>query len=487
MFRARPMQVSMSVSAAVIAAALIAGPAGASPQAPAELNEIAIGARDATAARHLNMGVGKSIIIDLPRDAAEVFVGNPKVADAVVRSPRRLYVLAVGNGQTTVFVMDAAGKQIATLEIDIGRDVQELSRILKTAMPHADVAVRTINDTIILTGAVDSAGEAQAALDIAKGFVSSANAGIPGAAGAAGAGPTDGKVINSITIRGRDQVTLKVTIAEVQRTVLKQLGVTATNVTGGWGKFIQQNPFTLNAQTLSTTAASFGGSQLGATLQAFERNGVARILSEPNVTAMSGESAKFTAGGEVPVPSGYDSQHATLLFVYKPYGVTLNFTPLVLSEGRILLRIATEVTEIDPNNSVNVNTIAGINVPAFLTRKNETSVELPSGGSIMSAGLIQTKSRQIVNGLPALMNLPILGALFRSRDYQREETELMVIVTPYLSKPVGPAEIVKPTDGFSDATDGQTWLLGRLNRIYSTTHNVETMENFKGRVGFIND
>ena len=439
-------------------------------------------------ARRINLGVGKSIIVDLPQDASEIFVADPKVANAVVRSSRKLYLIATGTGQTSVFAMDAQGRQIAALDITIGRDVGELGAILRAAMPTSSIVPRTINDTIILTGGVDSAGDAQMALDIAKGFV--------GRDGSAGGG--DGKVVNSLTIRGRDQVMLKVTIAEVQRQVLKQLGVN-TALNGNWGAVNVTNPF--NLQTLSPNTAAnlgnyagvFSGSAKGfaAQVQAYERNGVARVLAEPNVTAISGESAKFTVGGEIPVPNGESCtptaagvNTCVVGITFKQYGVTLNFTPVVLSEGRIQLRLATEVTELDPTQIQTFNTVS---VPGFRTRKNETTVELPSGGSIVSAGLIQTIGRQQINGLPGLMNLPILGALFRSRDYQREETELMIIVTPYIAKPSKPQELARPTDGFTDATDPQAVLLGRVNRIYSTVSNPQIIQNFKGRVGFIND
>jgi pilus assembly protein CpaC len=168
----------------------------------------------------------------------------------------------------------------------------------------------------------------------------------------------------------------------------------------------------------------------------------------------------------------------------QPYGVTLNFTPVVLAEGRILLRVATEVSEIDPTNTVSFQTLS---VSGFRTRKNETTVELPSGASIASAGLIQTISRQTINGLPGLMNLPILGTLFRSRDYQRLETELLIVVTPYIAKPVKPSELSRPTDNLADATDAQAVLLGRVNKIYSTANNPELIQNFKGKFGFIAD
>jgi pilus assembly protein CpaC len=482
MIRTRSIALALFALAAT-GPALVAGPA----RAQQETTSIAA---TAPMARRINLGVGKSVILDLPRDAAEIFVADPKVANAIVRSSRKLYVIAMGNGQTSIFAMDKDGRQIAAIDITIGRDISELGRIIKTALPKSDIVPRTINDTIILTGNADSAGEAQMAVDIAKGFAAKSSSG--------GASAGEGSVINSIVIRGRDQVMLKVTIAEVQRNILKQLGVTNAIARGSWGSWTMQNPLPLNLQNLTSgkftsgaydamTAAGSSAFGLSAQIQAYERNGVARILAEPTVTAISGESAKFMAGGELPVPSGESCVAGGVCTVgvsFKPYGVSLNFTPVVLSEGRILLRVATEVTEVDPTTVVTFNTSS---VPSFRTRKNETSVELPSGGSIVTAGLIQTTSRSMINGLPGLMNLPILGTLFRSRDFQRLETELMIVVTPYIAKPVKPADIALPTDGFADPTDPQAVLLGRVNRLYSTTSNPQVIRNFNGRVGFITD
>jgi pilus assembly protein CpaC len=434
-------------------------------------------AADDTITRRISMGVGKSIILDLPRDASEIFVGNPKVANAVVRSPRKIYIIGIDGGQTTIFALDAAGRQIVTVDISIGRDIQELDRILKSAVPRANIALRTVNDTIILTGVVDSARDAQQALDIAAGFLSQGN------------GASNGRIVNSLTIRGQDQVMLKVTIAEVKRQVMKQLGVSNVSASGSWGRLDLNNPFGLGSGVPPNSITATGN--ITATLQAFERYGVARILAEPTVTAVSGESAKFTAGGEIPVPSGQNCtidpatnrNNCSSTVTFRPYGVTLNFTPVVLSEGRIMLRVATEVVDIDPTQTYS---FGNTSVAGFLTRKNETTVELPSGASIASAGLIQTRSRQVINGMPGLMNLPVLGALFRSRDYQREESELMIVVTPVLAKPVQPGELSRPTDNLADSNDPQAWLLGRMNRLYSSPTGNRIGE-FKGRVGFIND
>ncbi len=455
----------------------------------------------AVAPRRIAMGVGKSIIVDLPQDAAEIFVANPKVANAVVRSPRKLYVIGMDTGQTSVFALDQQGRQIAALELSIGRDVGELQQILRAAMPAAAITARTVNDTIILTGVVDSIEDAQRAGDIAKGFVKRFDGGgtLGGPPGVASA---DDRVVNVLTIRGRDQVMLKVTVAEIGRDIAKQLGITTGSLTASLGTFAQFNPFAINgaiaqnlagvppAPSFQTTAltAHNPANTLTATLAAFERYGVTRILAEPTVTAVSGESAKLTVGGQIPIPgpsicaqnSGCTGGGA----IFKDFGVTLRFSPVVLAEGRILLHLATEVTEIDPQNGT---TVFGTVVPGFFTRKNETTVEVPSGGSIASAGLLQTTTRQAINGLPGLLDLPILGALFRSRDYRRQETELMIIVTPYIVKPVGPNEIARPTDGFTDSSDPQAWLLGQVNLLYATPGNPEAMKDYKGPVGFIQD
>ena len=456
--------------------------------------------------RRLTLAVGKSSIIDLPADASEVFIGNPLVANAVVRSAHKMFIMGVANGQTTIFALDKAGRQIATLELTIGRDTSELGAILATALPNNDIHVQTVDDTVILTGTVQSAIDAQKASDIANAFVSYTAVGGGNSSGGSGSGSSisfgttqvvSGRLINSLTIRERDQVMLKVQVVEVQRSILKQLGV---SLTGSWGSTTSGlsgssfndgtpslNP--LNGDGNVTNLKWLGGaSSFTSKIQAYERNGVAHMLAEPTVTAISGESAKFTAGGQIPIANASSINGTTgvctVSTTLQTYGVSLNFTPTVLSEGRISLHLATEVSEPDGTHSAKY---ACSNQIGFRTRTNETTVELPSGGSIVTAGLIQQSSQQAIAGLPGLMNLPILGALFRSRDYQRDETELMIVVTPYITKTLRPDQIVRPDEGLSDASDPQSWFLGRLNRIYSTADNPELIHNFKGRVGFITD
>jgi pilus assembly protein CpaC len=478
-------RLSLGAFAAAMALAIVT-PSSAAGLPP---NELSVGSG---VQKSVQLGLGRSIIVDLPEDAAEIFVGEPKVANAIVRSARRLYVSTLSAGQTTIFALAADGRKIAVLEVSVGRDVGELAALLKAAIPDNDINIKTVADSIILTGSVASAGDAQKALDIASGFLSSSGA-AGAAAGAAGAsGTTSGKVVNSLMIRGLDQVSLRVTITEIRRQIIKQLGVNFAG-TGPTGltSFTNNTPFGVNGALSSSQATigwSYAGESLTAQLQAFEQQGVARTLAEPTVTAVSGERAKFLAGGTIPIPNGESCASANtgcqLSIIQQPYGVTLNFTPVVLSQGRIQLRIATEVTDIDTSKTIEIDNTS---IPGFRTRKNETTVELPSGGSIASAGLISTQSEQSISGLPGLMNLPVLGNLFRSRDYQRNETELLIIVTPYIVHAIDPKEVVRPDQNFVDASDPQAWLLGRVNRIYSTSGGLRPMPSYSGKVGFITD
>jgi pilus assembly protein CpaC len=444
------------------------------------------GAADQVMSRNIEMGVGRSIVVDLPRDAKEVFVANPAVANAVVRSARKIFVIGVAVGHTTIMAMDGEGRQIAALEMQIGREPGLLQRTLKTAIPHADIRAVNIGDSIVLTGLVDTVLEAQKAVDIASGFVGKT-------AGAAGS--VEGKVINSLSIRGKDQVMLKVTVAEVKRTAIKQLGV---NLAGNWeisgnriggvianafsGGLVQPP----NVVSATVNAGSAFAKQID--VRMLERHGVLRTLAEPTLTAVSGETAKFMAGGEVPVPSAEETVAGTnvsrVTVTYRPYGVLLNFTPTVLSEGRISMSVATEVTEIDAENSIS---IGRVNSPAFRNRKAYTTIELPSGGSLVTAGLIQQSSRQAINGLPGLINLPVLGPLFRSRDFYKEETELMIMVTPYIAKPSGPKDLTRPDEGFVEAADSSAVLLGRINKVYGAAGNPLPPAQYRGKVGFIHE
>ena len=444
--------------------------------------------------RFVQLGMGKSVVIDLPRDVKDVLVADPKVANAVVHSTRRAYLIGATVGQTNIFLFDAAGKQIAGFDVAVTRDLNRLRAILRQMLPHADIRVDGVGkDAVLLTGTVASATEAQLAYDTATRLLGQGTGAITG---------QGSHVVNAITVKGRDQVMLKVTVAEVQRDVIKQLGVDSVSSTVGYGptvlNFNTNNPFTVSGQALSDTGVSATWKSVNATLRAMERAGVVRTLAEPNLTAISGESANFLVGGEFPFPAGFTCDPTTrncqVQVNFKKFGIGLNFTPVVLSEGRISLKVMTEVSELSNENALSLTQAitstqtTTLTIPSVKVRRAETTVEIPSGGALAMAGMIQEQTKQQINGFPGLMQLPILGALFKSRDFQNRQTELMVIVTPYIVRAVARKDLSRPDDGFVDASDPATILLGRLNRIYGVpTKRAEVPKNYHGKYGFILD
>jgi pilus assembly protein CpaC len=294
---------------------------------------------------------------------------------------------------------------------------------------------------------------------------------------------------------------LKVTVAEVRRDIVKQMGVDlSASMTSGTTivKFNNTNPFTANSGPLvpgNGLTGLFGTSpSVQATLRAMETAGVVRTLAEPNLTAISGESATFISGGEFPIPTGVTCQTTTAGAVgncvqtvsYKKFGISLNFTPVVLSEGRISLRVMTEVSEVSTENAL-TGGAGGTTIPSIKTRRAETTLEIPSGGSMAMAGLIQEQTKQAVNGIPGIDSLPILGSLFRSQDFVNNQTELMVLVTPYVVRAVAQKELSRPDDGFAPASDSQSTLLAQINRIYGIPGRVEPIGSYQTNFGFIID
>ena len=350
----------------------------------------------------------------------------PKIANAVVRTARRAYIIGVAVGQTNVYFFDAEGKQLMAFDIAVTRDLNGIRAALKRALPDADIAVEGLADGIMLTGSVASPAESQQAFDLA--------------ARLAGDGS---KVVNGITVRGRDQVMLKVTVAEVQRDVIKQLGIDLSGTLASGTavlNFTNANPFPVFGPALNSNGITASYRGVSATLRAMERAGVIRTLAEPNLTAISGETANFLAGGEFPIPAGFTCDPTTrncqTQIQFKKFGVGLNFTPVVMSEGRISLKVLTEVSELSNDNAltltqaISASETTTLTIPSIKTRRAETTVEIPSGGSLAMAGMIHEQTKQQINGMPGLMNLPVLGTLFKSRDFINRQTELMVIVTP---------------------------------------------------------
>jgi pilus assembly protein CpaC len=435
-------------------------------------------------ARFLALGVGKSVVIDLPRGIKDVLVADPKIANAVVRSAQRAYIIGAAVGQTNIVFFDADGQQIAAYDIAVKRDLNGVRAALKQALPNADIQIEGLGDGVMLLGSAATAIEAQQAGELAARLAGGAE-----------------KVVNSIAVRGRDQVMLKVTVAEVQRSIIKQLGIDL-NGTMSYGtavvKFNNTNPFTANSAALvpgNNITGSFGSAPtVQATLRAMESAGVVRTLAEPNLTAISGESATFISGGEFPIPAGVSCQtsaagvigNCITTVVYKKFGISLNFTPVVLTEGRISLRVMTEVSEVSTENAL-TGGAGGTTIPSIKTRRAETTLEIPSGGAMAMAGLIQDQTKQAINGLPGLAQLPVLGTLFRSRDFVNNQTELMVLVTPYIVRAVAQKDLSRPDDGFASSSDPQADLLGSINRIYGVPGRVEPARNYRGTYGFITD
>ncbi|RTL53606.1 MAG: type II and III secretion system protein family protein [Bradyrhizobiaceae bacterium] len=448
----------------------------------AEPANIATGALNA---KPLALGIGKSIVVDLPREVKDVLVADPKIANAVVRSSRRAYIIGASVGQTNIVFFDSEGQQISAYDIAVTRDLNGIRAAIRQTMPQSDIQIEGLGDGVVLTGTASNQAEAQQAVEFAARLV----------------GGID-HVVNSIIVRGRDQVMLKVTLAEVQRSIIKQLGVDlSANLNYGTAvvKFNNANPFTALGQPLVANNALTGnfGSTNGvpsvtATLRAMESAGVIRTLAEPNLTAISGESATFISGGEFPIPTGITCQTTSAggsgpcqpSISFKKFGISLNFTPVVLTEGRISLRVLTEVSEVSNDNSVSIN---GLTIPSIKTRRAETTLEIPSGGSMAMAGLIQEQTKQAINGLPGLAQVPVLGTLFRSRDFVNNQTELMVLVTPYIVRAVAQKDLSRPDDGFAEASDPQTVLLGNLTRIYGVPPRANRDLTYRGKYGFITD
>jgi pilus assembly protein CpaC len=434
--------------------------------------------------RFLALGIGKSAIIDLPRDAKDVLVADPKIANAVIRSPQRAYIIGEAVGQTNVVFFDADGQQIAGYDIAIKRDLNGVRAALKQVLPGGGVQIEGVGDGVMLTGSVASPVEAQQAGDLAGRLVGGAD-----------------KVVNSIVVRGRDQVMLKVTVAEVARSIVKQMGIDlSASLTSGNSvvTFNNTNPFTANSGPLvsgNALTGAFGTSpSVQATMRAMESAGVVRTLAEPTLTAISGESATFISGGEFPIPTGVTCQSTTAGAIgqcvqtvsFKKFGISLNFTPVVLTEGRISLRVMTEVSEVSTQYSL-TGGAGGTSIPSIKTRRVESTLEIPSGGSIAMAGLIQEQTKQAVNGMPGIDQLPVLGQLFRSQDFVNNETELVIIVTPYVVRAVAQKELSRPDDGFAPASDSQSVLLAQINRIYGISGRVEPVGSSQANFGFIID
>jgi pilus assembly protein CpaC len=460
----------------VIATAPVA-PAQAQPR-PQSRAAVPMG----STAQLINLPRGSSMAIDLPSDARDVIVPNPVVAEAMLHSPRRITVIGLQPGETDAVVLDASGRTILSLRIRVDAGVSALQDTLSRVMPGSQVRAEAVNDSIILTGPVSSPGEADRATQVARAFVS-----------------TPEKVINMMTVAGSDQVMVKARVIEVQRTVIKQLGLDVDAVLSNVGdglSFAQSATFGVSGSQLGGGILNYfdqsgDGNSLDTSLRAFERAGLVRILAEPNLTSVNGESAEFLAGGEFPVPVGRSQSNGqtNISVEFKPFGVRLAFRPIVLSQGRISLQLSTEVSEL---TTAGAFTLGGTDddslvIPALNVRRASSTVELPSGGSMMIAGLLREDTRQNIDQLPGIGSLPVLGALFRSRDYLSGETELVIIIEAYTVNPTSPGRMQTPADGLIIANDAQTLLFGQLNQQYGPSNGAVagSDSSWSGPVGYV--
>lgn len=422
-----------SVLAAVAAAAL----AGAGLAAPAS-------AQDAVHAGSIEVPVNKSQVVSADRPIARAMVGNADVADVLPISERSVYVLGKKFGTTSLTLYDRANRVIAVMDIEVGPDVEGLRTQIADLVPGQPIEARISAGNLVLTGLVNDAGAAARAAQLAKAYAGDA-------------------VINMIQVGGSQQVMLEVKFAEINRQMGERLGVggfglsndgTFRAAVGEGAGLNSEDGLTLGAIVDSfgifSKAFSIGSLNIDATLDVLERKGLAKLLAEPTLVALSGERASFLAGGEFPIPvaqSGSGAGDTVITVEFKPFGVSLGFTPTVLSDKVISLVVEPEVSSIDASASITLN---GLSVPGLQTRRASTTVELRDGESFAIAGLLRNDFQTTVRQLPLLGNIPIIGALFRSSSFQKGETELMIVVTPRLVAPIRPNQVRLPTDRIAD-------------------------------------
>jgi pilus assembly protein CpaC len=426
--RSRPVLRSAALRSACVLALSLAGLARSAVAAPPDAPEVAT----------VEVSVHKGAMIRVSRPAATVFVADPSIADVESRSQQSIFVYGKKMGDTTLMVLDDKDRPLVNATVHVTHDQARLEELIRRVAPDADVTVTSVSGGVILEGSVEEPQEAEDIENVTQKFLGQGE-----------------MVLNRLAVTAPTQVNLRVRIAEVSKDVVRMLGVTwqAQDVTGRTQFNIATQPRTLANVTPNTAqiGQQIGPVSLEATIDALEGEGLVSLLAEPNLTAISGETASFLAGGEFPVPTasglsnGGDSNlGSTVTVEFKSYGVSLAFTPTVLSGGRISLHLRPEVSELSSTGSVTIN---GFNIPGLVTRRADTTIELASGQSFMIGGLLQNNVTNTINKVPGLSDLPVLGKLFQSRAYQAGQTELVIIATPYLVKPVGGGrKLLAPTD-----------------------------------------
>ena len=414
---------------------------------------------DGPPASELVLEIRKGQLLRLERPAAAVFVADPEVADVQAHSPTLVYVFGRRSGATTLYAVDENEDVLLRREVVVEHHLSGLQSVIREVAPDSRIEVRSVDGGIILEGAVRDAVKAQELREIAGRYL--------------GENET---LINRLTVAAPTQVNLRVRVAEVSREVTKLFGINWEGIfspgdflfglatgraftTGGGLPFLRSSDAGGVGNSLSGSYTN-GDVSVNGIIDALEREGLVNVLAEPNLTALSGETASFLAGGEFPVPVGQDDDNS-IQIQFKQFGVSLAFTPTVLNAGRISMRVRPEVSDLSDKGAIKLDSLV---IPALSTRRAETTVELGSGQSFAIGGLISNSTRNNVDKVPGLGDLPVLGPLFRSTRFQRSESELVIIVTPYLVAPVGGAQLATPRDGLEDPSDLQRLIEGRLAR-----------------------
>ncbi|CAA6605767.1 Flp pilus assembly protein, secretin CpaC [Rhodospirillaceae bacterium LM-1] len=423
----------------------------------------------------MRLALNKSRIIELPEDVRDVLVSSSDIVDVQIKTPRQAFLIARSVGDTNIMFLDRFGNVVLKLELHVQVDIDSLRATLVQILPGENISAYAVGDNLFLSGSVRSDSAAASARAVARPFVTD-----------------DAKLINLLKVQAEQQVLLKVRVAEVQKSALKELGIQTSIgsfVFAGLGGTLT-SPATgaltgsssLYSNTLTKIDHAGGGvNPLQFVIKALEKRGLIKSLAEPNLTAVSGETAKLLAGGEYPIP--VSDQNGQISVQFKPFGVGLAFTPVVLSNGRISLKLSSEVSSIDSNLTVAVSSTTS--VPGLKVRRAESTVELPSGGSLMIAGLLQNDITNDIRGLPGAKDLPILGALFRSTSFQRSESELVVNVTAYVVRPGGDSQFALPTDGLEHSSDLDQYLFGRLHHVYKGGKGPPPAMAIEGPFGYI--
>ncbi len=434
-----------------------------------------------TAASALNVIMNRAVVVESEQPFAEVSIANPEIADISTLSERTLYVLGKTPGRTTLTLLGPDARLITNVEVRVTPDVDEFKERLRQILPGEQIEVRTANDGIVLSGVVSSIAKLDRALDLANRYAPE-------------------RVSNLLMVGGTQQVMLKVRFAEMQRSVRKNLSASLAlgngNTAAGSGSLVggpvaslfDGDPTTNPAGTVESTGRylfgfTAGGLQLAIGLEALESKGLVRTLAEPNLTALSGQAATFLAGGEYPVPIVDDQGRVNV--DYKPFGVELLFTPRVVDGDVINLQITAAVSGVDPTNTFQAN---GFSINAFRRREASTVVEMRDGESFVIAGLLEDDFKDLNGQVPWLGDIPVLGALFRSADYERNQSELVIIVTPHLVTPTRGEALALPTDRVRPPTEAELFLFGKTasaNRPKSGAASEVAKQDFGGSYGYV--